>query len=115
MGAKLLTHRTFRVETVEDRCELLVRNSRPLVLDGDQDGPPIVACGEADLAKRRAERHGVGNKVAKHLRQASLDPGYDEWPGAAGQIEYEVRRALCPGRLVKVGECLQHRRDVDWL
>src|SRR5262249_970345 len=101
MGAELLAHGTFRVEAVEDRGQLVVGDSGSLILDANQGGPAIVSCGEADLAELRAERHGIGDKVAKHLRQPGLDPGHDE-RAAVGQFEYEVRRALCSGRLVKV-------------
>src|SRR5215813_1611415 len=115
MGAELLAHWTFRVEAIEDRRQFVVGDSGSLILDSNLNSPSSVSCGEADLGERGAERHGIGNKVAKHLRQPGLDPGHDERAAAVGQLKHEVWRALCPGRLMEVGERLQHRRDIDRL
>ncbi len=50
MRAKFLAGGTLGVEAVENRGELVVRNARALILDGDQDRPPVEPRGQADLA-----------------------------------------------------------------
>src|SRR5215469_8976011 len=106
MGAELLTRWAFRVEAVEDRRQLVVGDAGHLIFDGDQNCPAIVPRAEPDLAERRAEGHGVGNQVAKYLRQPGLDPEYDQRAAAVRQFENEVWGTFCPGRLVEIGERL---------
>ena len=77
-----------------------------MIVDRDQNGPAIVSCGEMDLSERGTERHGIGNEVAKHLRQPGLDPGHDERAVAVVQLEHKVRCALRAGRLMEIRERL---------
>src|SRR5262249_21909413 len=112
MGAEFLLGRPLRIEAVEDRGQLVLRDARALVLDRDQNGAAVMRGADTDFPVRRAERNRVGDHVQEYLGQATFDAWYNQTAAALGDIYDQTRRALGPGRLVHFTERAQHRADI---
>ena len=104
MGAELLALRPFRIKAVEDRCQLVLGNPGSLILDGHEDRPALAPRAEPDLATRRAERDGIGNDIAKDLRQPGLDAGHDELAAPLAEIHQATRAADAPHLVLELPE-----------
>src|SRR5438270_11038664 len=112
MCPELLAEWPLRVEAVENRRQLFFRNTGSLVFDGDDNRPAIKSRGQPDFAERWAERYRIADDVAEYLRQSRFDPGHDEFAVTFADCEHQTRCAVPPGRLMKLGQGTQPRRDV---
>ena len=73
VGAELFAKRPFRIESVENRLQLAVRDAGPVILDGHDHPARSRSARQPYRPVRRAEADRVGQKIADNLDQPALD------------------------------------------
>ena len=114
MGAEFLARRTFAVEAVEDRGQLVVRDAGSLILDGNQNGAAIVRA-----VRMRISPCGGLNDTALVMRLRNTCDSRLSIPGTmSGRLRSVSSSTRCGAPSVRVDSWMstsasQHRRDVD--
>ena len=83
MGAEFLAGRALAVEAIEDRGQLVFRDAGPVILDGDQHGPPVMARGNRISPPGGLNEMALAMRLAEDLDSRVSMPGTQQSAGRA--------------------------------